>query len=506
MKRWHLLGIFVLFCAACENKPPQQLAAPTIRPAVTDAHDQLGITPAPRVAPTRQASAVASRLTISSLVPAPNSTVSPDTLILLNFEQPLRLESLSSETFRLEDNSGQSIALRLSSRRSSLTLTPTEPLAYDTEYVMTLKAPLRGERGEILEDLEWSFATQPPPISRPPTVVLKTPSPQEQSVAVDQPISVYFSQPLDPQSVTASTFRVSATTSYQRAFDVAGELMVEGTNLRFQPQEGWSYGTTYTVHLSKGIADLQGNRLEFAQEWSFATKPMAPGMVTLPAGAFVMGKPSAPEQRQVALSQPFYMLDHEVTVGEYAECVQAQSCQFSRAGKGSPDLNSSQHAPRPMTHVSWFQAQEYTEWLSQKYPGAYRLCTEAEWEYALRAGGSQAFGCGTKPDCLAQLAWTRENTPGEVPQLGKQKAPNAWGIYDLQGNVGEWVYDWYDFLENRSVTDPVGPTNGKLRTIRGGSFQNRRNSLTVWQRGGLPPDAQLSYIGFRVCATADNGA
>ncbi|MEC8255362.1 MAG: formylglycine-generating enzyme family protein, partial [SAR324 cluster bacterium] len=129
-----------------------------------------------------------------------------------------------------------------------------------------------------------------------------------------------------------------------------------------------------------------------------------------------------------------------------------------------------------------------------------RLCTEAEWEYAARAEGQGRFGCGTEVKCLNQHAWHSRNLSQPGPQPVQRKQPNTWGLFDMQGNLWEWVQDYYAPLIPETVTQPSGPREGILRTVRGGSYRNQPESLELWQRGGSPPKMRQDYLGFRVCA------
>ena len=143
---------------------------------------------------------------------------------------------------------------------------------------------------------------------------------------------------------------------------------------------------TYRVTLLPELKDLQGNRLEARYEWSFETRTLAPGMVPIWPGSFVMGSPGKPPERQVTMNQIYYILNHEVTVGEYRLCMEAGACRYSEPTESRHwTMKNLDRVDAPLNYISWDQAQEYTRWLSRQYPGDYRLCTEAEWEYAARA-------------------------------------------------------------------------------------------------------------------------
>jgi formylglycine-generating enzyme required for sulfatase activity len=127
----------------------------------------------------------------------------------------------------------------------------------------------------------------------------------------------------------------------------------------------------------------------------------------------------------------------------------------------------------------------------------YRLPTEAEWEYAARAGTTGAYSFGDDADTLGRYAWYRDNSGGKTHPVG-QKEPNAWGLYDMHGNVWEWVQDWYGRYSSSSVTDPVGPSSGSPRVYRGGGWgfvaEYCRSACRLYDA----PDFSRNGLGFRL--------
>jgi formylglycine-generating enzyme required for sulfatase activity len=148
--------------------------------------------------------------------------------------------------------------------------------------------------------------------------------------------------------------------------------------------------------------------------------------------------------------------------------------------------------------VSWDDAQEFLTKLNQmEETDKYRLTTEAEWEYACRAGSTTRFCFGDDEADLDKYAWYADNSGGKIHSVG-QKQPNAWGLYDMHGSVWEWSHDWYDEYPPGPVTDPQGPAPGKYRVFRGGSwYDNSKCARSAYRLKG-DPDVRNLLIGFRV--------
>jgi len=194
-----------------------------------------------------------------------------------------------------------------------------------------------------------------------------------------------------------------------------------------------------------------------------------PEMVVVPAGRFKMGEGSS--ARDVTIQQAFAVGKFEVTFDEWGACVAGGGCTSNRS-PSDPGWGKSR---RPVINVSWNDAKEYVAWLSRKTGQTYRLLTEAEWEYAARAGTTTAYWWGDKFD------GSKANNGSQTVPVG-QYAANAFGLHDMHGNVWEWCEDAYD---------------ASSRVVRGGSwgFPDRlRSSIRVW----LEPDSRGNLIGFRV--------
>ena len=150
--------------------------------------------------------------------------------------------------------------------------------------------------------------------------------------------------------------------------------------------------------------------------------------------------------------------------------------------------------------ASWHDAMEFCRKLSQKEGKTYTLPTEAQWEYAARAGTDTAYSFGDDPSQLGEYAWYRGNTGGRTHPV-KMKKPNTFGLYDVHGNVWEWCMDWYqDSYNGLGHVDPLGPRSGQTRVTRGGAWHAYAGPYRSAVREGYNPDARNRYsdVGFRV--------
>ena len=218
--------------------------------------------------------------------------------------------------------------------------------------------------------------------------------------------------------------------------------------------------------------------------------------VRVPAGEFRMGSISREaddnEQplTQVRISQGFYLGKYEVTQGQWQAVMGSIPSQFEECVE--PDC--------PVGAVSWNDVQKFIGRLNAVMGDErYRLPTEAEWEYAARAGTS-----GDRYGDLDAIAWYRDNSGGHPHPVG-QKAPNAWGLHDMLGNVEEWVGDRYGDYPGGSVTDPRGLGSGSSRAVRGGAWGGGLPGLAegcrVSYRSGVSPGARGIILGFRLLRT-----
>jgi formylglycine-generating enzyme required for sulfatase activity len=216
-------------------------------------------------------------------------------------------------------------------------------------------------------------------------------------------------------------------------------------------------------------------------------------MVLVPAGSFAMGsRPGTPLRqeeevpRRVTLSRAFRISATEVTQRQWLALMPS-----TRSPQRGDDL--------PATSVSWEEAQEFCLKLSQKEGATYRLPTEAEWEYACRAGGAEGA------TDLEAVAWYADNAGGTTHPAG-QKEPNAWGLHDMLGNAAEWTLDAYGpYPRVEEERDPKGPATGSTRVVRGGSWRGFRPALRCAARVGTPASYQLAHVGLRVVREVRGG-
>ena len=202
-------------------------------------------------------------------------------------------------------------------------------------------------------------------------------------------------------------------------------------------------------------------------------------LVLIPAGRFMMGDPG--KDHEVTITQPFYMAKYEVTQEQWESVM------------GSNPSTKTKGAKLPVTDVSWADCQDFIKKLNDKTKGGYRLPTEAEWEYACRAGTKTAYSFG---DVISKAD---ANYDGEtIKPVGNYK-PNAFGLYDMHGNVWEWCNDWFADYDPKDNKDPQGVSSGERKVVRGGSFFLNESFSRSFTRGdGDAPTIRNNYDGLRL--------
>jgi formylglycine-generating enzyme required for sulfatase activity len=234
-------------------------------------------------------------------------------------------------------------------------------------------------------------------------------------------------------------------------------------------------------------------------------------LVCIESGMFTMGsaRDSDAIPHEVRITRPFFLGAHQVTQGQYQEVMGKNWSRF----KGSADL--------PVEKVTWFDAVEFCNKLSTREKrspcyridgtkvelvagNGYRLPTEAEWEYACRAGSTGEYPFDGDESGLGKYAWYDRNSDEKTHPVG-QKEPNAWGLYDMLGNVWEWCWDWYDadYYKKSPTEDPSGASSASCRVIRGGCWSNVAWLCRPAIRSRDAPEIRDSYLGFRVAAVQE---
>ncbi|ULA59876.1 MAG: FGE-sulfatase domain-containing protein [Nitrospira sp.] len=221
-------------------------------------------------------------------------------------------------------------------------------------------------------------------------------------------------------------------------------------------------------------------------------------MAFIPAGEFAMGSDRGQNDEQPVHRvsvKAFYLETQEVTVWRYAEFLVSQKTdppfKWNEATSGS-------HQNKPVVGVNWYDARDYCRWVGRRLP------TEAEWELAARGTEGRMYPWGdTHPTRghanAGHTKWHGYDTLTNVGQFELGKTPN--GVYDLAGNLWEWVADWYDatYYQFSPRDNPSGPSAGPLRALRGGAWNNDAKSIRSANRAGYAPDARRNDVGFR-CA------
>ena len=230
-------------------------------------------------------------------------------------------------------------------------------------------------------------------------------------------------------------------------------------------------------------------------------------LIEIPAGKFTMGSPAGEKDRQedeaqvsVRLTKPFGLGKYEVTQGQFNKVMGTEPWNGDDNEKADKDC--------PAADVAWGDATEFCQKLTEierkvgtlKANEEYRLPTEAEWEYACRAGTTTAFSFGDDESKLGEYAWFEGNAKNVGEKYAHKvglKKPNSWGLHDMHGNVWEWCSDWHDNDKKLSGgVDPVGPGGGSYRVLRGGSWWGNPGSCRSADRD--VPSYRGDDLGFRV--------
>jgi serine/threonine protein kinase/formylglycine-generating enzyme required for sulfatase activity len=260
-------------------------------------------------------------------------------------------------------------------------------------------------------------------------------------------------------------------------------------------------------------AALQKQWAGHLEEAASVTNSVGMDMVLIPPGVFGM----TPEL-QARISQPYRLAATEATVGQFRAFVEATGyrTEAETSGKGGYLREGAavhrfpKRSPRqvwrtpghqevsddhPVTQVTWVDAGVFCRWLGEREGKTYRLPTEAEWKWACRAGSTGSYVLGNGSEDLVRHAWVATNAGGQ-PRRVRGREPNAWGLFDMLGNVREWVLDWDADLPLGKLTDPAGPAEGTMKVLAGSDYFSVNVSWAV--RGDAGPGAPIGDTGLRV--------
>jgi formylglycine-generating enzyme required for sulfatase activity len=230
-----------------------------------------------------------------------------------------------------------------------------------------------------------------------------------------------------------------------------------------------------------------------------------PEMIVIPAGDFMMGsvegvgsnqeRPS----RRVTIAKPIAVSKFEVTFQEWDACVTSGGCSHR------PDDRNWGRGTQPVINVSWHDAKQFAAWLAHKTGSSYRLLSEAEWEYAARAGTTTRFFFGDDEAVLSNHGWSALNSENRTHPVG-EKRPNQFGLFDMHGNAAEWVEDsWHDSYHGAPADASTWVEGGDVnrRVVRGGSWHTKPDWLRSAFRWGSIAESRSWLTGFRVARTLE---
>jgi len=255
------------------------------------------------------------------------------------------------------------------------------------------------------------------------------------------------------------------------------------------------------VRLGQGVGDrvqrlvVERKMPMVASLPSVITNAIGMKLAMIPAGEFLMGSPHSAmdadrdekPRHRVRITRPFYLGVTPVTQQQWVAVMGSNPSHFM----GSKN---------PVEQISWDECQRFLETLNAKFGDRgtkYRLPTEAEWEYACRAGSTTRYYFGDDDSALGEYAWYNANSGNTTHPVGEKK-PNAWGLYDMHGNVWQWCHDWYGGYADSRTDDPTESATGSLRVLRGGGWFNGAGCCRSASRGRDGPGVRLSYLGLRV--------
>jgi formylglycine-generating enzyme required for sulfatase activity len=331
-----------------------------------------------------------------------------------------------------------------------------------------------------------------------------------------RPFSPHFKQALVWISILLGCFAIPSIGSAGATLDIDGDGTVDGGTdglLVNRYLYGYRGAALIDGALATGCSRCTATEIETylatlvdTGDQDTFTNSLGMTFVRIPAGTFMMGSPpdepgrdEEETQHQVTLTQDFYMMTTEVTQDQW-EAVMGSNPSYSDPCGGNC----------PVETVSWNEVQDFIAALNAVDGRTYRLPREAEWEYAARAGTTTAFYngmitvsdyCAPLDPNLDQIGWYCGNDPSDGSTTSHpvaQKQPNAWGLYDIAGNVYEWCQDWYGNYPTGAVSDPTGPADGSYRVLRSGSYGSGARYCRSANRRNYSPSLHSRYYGFRL--------
>jgi len=327
-----------------------------------------------------------------------------------------------------------------------------------------------------------------------------------------------------PQSLTRLAFRNAIEVDQGRDFHPHVDRLIRGIEFHFQKSSAATVKPPRATTIPS--AERESSPLSPARK---LTNSLGMTLVRIEPGSFLMGSSkdqidhlmrlfsnskrewfdNEQPQHTVKISRPFYLGTHQVTQGQYRAVMGDNPSKFT----GSDNL--------PVENVSWLDAIEFCNKLSEREKGTpfygidgsevtvvggngYRLPTEAEWEYACRARSTTLYPLGDDAGKLSKYAWSDGNSAIKTHQVG-QKLPNAWGLYDMLGNVWEWCGDWYDeaYYASSPPADPPGTSKASHRVVRGGGWSSGPGRCRPADRGRYRPGSRGNDLGLRVAAVQE---
>jgi formylglycine-generating enzyme required for sulfatase activity len=263
-----------------------------------------------------------------------------------------------------------------------------------------------------------------------------------------------------------------------------------GSRMRSQPQNKFLACAVFLAMAGSACCETKEPPKQLAVDLGDGVKLE---MVLIPAGSFTMSGEGGGAIHKVNITKPFYMGKYEVTQEQW-EKVMGSNPSHNKGGKN------------PVEQVSWEECQQFFDKLNAKaggQGGKISFPTEAQWEYACRAGSTTKYYFGDDASKLGEYAWFVANSEFKTQPVGGKK-PNAWGLYDMHGNVWEWCQDWQRPYTAEEVTDPRGPATGFSRVFRGNGMCDPAENLVSIIREAEVPATKNMALGLRAsCVPAD---